>query len=97
MKKLSLFTALVAILSFSSCEKEEDDSAFLDTHSEKMWNLVERDGDSVSSDEHIGFLKQSGRGCIGIIMMIVLVYCEKCASGLKKLYPHLSPPNSNHF
>jgi len=58
MRKLYIFITFLLLfvpLVFSSCEKEENESTFLEAHSEKMWNLVERDGDSVSSDEHIGF------------------------------------------
>ena len=47
---------LILLFLIFSCEKDDTPSSFLDTHSEKMWKLLEDDRyNSINFDEHIGF------------------------------------------
>ena len=47
---------LLLTIIFFSCEKDDIETSFLETHSEKMWKLIEDDRyNSINYDEHIGF------------------------------------------
>ena len=55
-QKMTKYIFFIPLFLFVTCQKDDTPSSFLDTHSEKMWKLVEDDRyNSINFDEHIGF------------------------------------------